>query len=198
MASRFFLFCLIIGSLQGCKTPVSSSVEPVPEVPPKEQEVPKMARSSAIKLEITADDVQQDDEKGAVIFTGNVDMKHPDFRLRCDDLLILMEKGETEPGIPFKQAIAVGKRVVMERINVKGVKQLGLSRKVVFNPRTGDIILSGGRPSLQSGKVLIKTTTQNAIIILKKDGSHSVIENNGGGSDSIGVIRKSGTSSKKE
>ncbi len=78
------------------------------------------------------------------------------------------------------------------------MKELELSRKVVFNPRKGDIILSGGRPSLQSGKVLIKTTSQNAIIILKKDGSHSVIENNGGGSGSIGVIRKSGTSSEKE
>ncbi len=197
MALRFFLFCLILGLLQGCKTPVSQSVEAVREVQPNKQEVPETGESKAI-LEITSDDVQQDDEKGAVIFTGNVDMKHIDFRLRCDDLLILMEKGETEPGIPFKQAIAVGKRVVMERINAKGVKELGLSRKVVFNPRTGDIILSGGHPSLQSGKILIKTTSQNAIIILKKDGSHSIIDNKGGESDSIEVIRKYEVSSEKE
>lgn len=197
MIPRFPQFCLIAILLMGCKSPAGKSAKSVLEVSPNKQADSKVVKGAHAGLEITSDDVQQDDEKQTATFTGNVDMRHPDFRLKCDHLLIYMNEGTADPGIPFKQAIATGARVIVKRTLNKGVKEVGESRKAVFEPKTGDIVLSEGPLRLQSGKALISTTSPNAIIVLRKDGSHRVI-NNGSFRIGLGVSSKTKLSALKE
>ncbi len=174
MIFRFFLSGSAVSLLLACQGPASQSVESNLEPTPTKQGVPEVGESKAAKMEITADDVKQDDKNQTVTFTGNVAMQHPDFLLKCDRLLIYTHQGAVEPDVPFKQLIAIGRRVVVERNNNKGEKELGVARKLVYDPRSGDMILGGGPPSLQSGDTVIKTNSPDATIILKNDGSYTV------------------------
>lgn len=174
MIFRWLPFCLVLIVLLGCKSPVVQSVDPGEERKPAKQEPSKVDKGSVGVMEITSDDFKQDDENQTATFTGNVDMRHPDFRIECDLLVVFMKEGPAEPGVPFKAAIATGARVVVERETNKGVPEKGVARRAVFNPKTGNIFLSGGRPTLTSGGTEIKTDSPDVTIILKKDGSHIV------------------------
>jgi len=167
---------LVLIVLLGCTSPVVQSADPGEERKPAKQEASKVDKGSVDVMEITSDDFKQDDKSQTATFTGNVDMRHPDFRIECDLLVIFMKEGPAEPGVPFKAAIATGARVVVERETNKGVTEKGVARRAVFDPKTGDIVLSGGRPTLTSGGTEIKTDSPDAIIILRKDGSYSVID----------------------
>jgi len=134
----------------------------------------KKKKSANDVMEIVSDEAETDFEKNTVTFIGNVVLTEPTFNLTCDRLLIyLNEKGEEADG-EFKKAIATGAIVIVERINEKGKKDVGQSRQVVYDALTGDIVLSGGPPVLQSGGGLVNTSSPDATITLKRDGNHSV------------------------
>lgn len=138
------------------------------------QKQKKKKKSAPGVMEITSDEVEMDSEKNTTTFIGNVDLKHPTFNLKSDRLVIYMHEEGTESEAPFKLAVATGARVIVERVNDKGDKDVGQSRKVVYDGLTGDLVLSGGPPQLQSGGSLVKTKTGDATITLKKDGNHKV------------------------
>lgn len=151
---------------------VASNV-PLPKalVPEK---LKKKKKSEEGGLEIISDEAETDLAANTVTFIGNVDLKEPTFNLKCDRLVVFMnDKGDNSGG-QFKEAVATGAMVIVERINGDGEKDVGHSRKVVYDARTGDIILSGGPPVLNSGGGTVKTTHPDATIVLKKDGNHRV------------------------
>jgi len=156
---------------------------PKPLVAKKEKEKKKTEPSA---MEITSDEVEMDNEKHTTTFIGNVNLVHPTFNLKSDRLVIHMHEEGVESEAPFRTAVATGARVIVERTNDKGGKDVGQSRKVVYDALTGDLELSGGPPQLQSGGNLVKTSSQEATITLKKDGNHSVNGNNSKGKNSEG------------
>ncbi|MCF6310879.1 MAG: hypothetical protein L3J39_00355 [Verrucomicrobiales bacterium] len=160
------------------------------------QKQKKKKKSAPGVMEITSDEVEMDSEKNTTTFIGNVDLKHPTFNLKSDRLVIYMHEEGTESEAPFKLAVATGARVIVERVNEKGAKDVGQSRKVVYDGLTGDLVLSGGPPQLQSGASLVKTNSQDATITLKKDGNHKVQDKGSGAKIIIPVAKKGGKGGK--
>ena len=171
------------GNLQ---TSPSRSDVPVPKPLVSKKEKQKKSAAADV-MRITSDEVEMDDKKRTTTFIGNVDLQHPTFHLTSDRLLIYMNdegglgdtKKEDEEEVPFKQAVATGATVIVERANAKGGVDVGQSRKAVFDARTGDLVLSGGPPVLQSAGGLVETRSEDATITLKKDGNHSVNKGKG-------------------
>lgn len=197
---------------------VESEVEVPPEnlqlsladssVPPPRPLVPASEKKGkADAMEIISDEVEMDNAKRTTTFIGNVDLKHPTFNLKSDRLLIYMndenqsaegKKGEGETEAPFKEAVATGARVIVERVNADGKKDVGQARKVVYDALTGDLVLIGGPPQLQSGGSLVETKSESATITLKKNGNHSVSDKGVGGGNKViipvGKDKKGGAS----
>jgi lipopolysaccharide transport protein LptA len=184
---------------------VESEVEVPPEnlqlslagsnVPPPRPLVPANEKKGDTNaMEITSEEVEMDNAERTTTFIGNVDLKHPTFHLKSDRLLIYMneenqsaegKKSEGETDAPFKEAVATGARVIVERVNADGKKDVGQARKVVYDALTGDLVLSGGPPQLQSGGSLVKTYSESATITLKKNGNHSVSDKGVGGGNKV-------------
>lgn len=153
----------------------SLAVSNVPAPKPKVAASKKQAKKSKSEvMEIVSDEAETDFEKNTVTFIGNVVLTDPTFNLTCDRLLIYLNEKGVEADGEFKKAIATGAIVVVERINEKGDKDVGQSRQVEYDAKTGDIVLSGGPPVLQSGGGLVNTKSPDATITLKRDGNHSV------------------------
>ena len=144
---------------------------PKPLVPEK---LKKKNESAKGGVEITSDEAETDMAANTVIFIGNVELHEATFNLACDRLVVFMNDKGSESESQFKEAVATGAMVIVERINDKGEKDVGHSRKVVYDDRSGDIVLSGGPPVLQSGGGTVQTQSPDATIILKKDGNHRV------------------------
>lgn len=164
---------------------------PRPLVPANEK---KGTSSAANAMEIKSEEVEMDNAERTTTFIGNVDLVHPTFHLKSDRLLIYMneenksaegKKSDDEEEAPFREAVATGARVIVERLNADGKKDVGQARKVVYDARTGDLVLSGGPPQLQSGESLVKTNSDSATITLKKNGNHSVSDKGGGGGNKV-------------
>ncbi len=158
---------------ENLQTSLAASDVPAPK-PLVAKKLKKKSKSAPGVMEITSDEVEMDNEKHTTTFIGNVNLAHPTFHLKSDRLVIHMHEEGVESEAPFKMAVATGARVIVERLNDKGGKDVGQSRKVVYDALTGDLVLSEGPPQLQSGASLVKTNSQSATITLKKDGNHSV------------------------
>ena len=143
-------------------------------------------------MEITSDEVEMDNAKRTTAFIGNVILEHPTFHLESDRLLIYMNDVNGASEAPFKQAVATGAKVIVKRLNDKGGEDVGQSRKAVYSAHTGDLVLSGGPAQLQSGERLVKTSSDDATITLKKDGNHSVKDRSTKGGNTV-VIPIKGT-----
>lgn len=158
---------------ENLRTSLAASAVPAPK-PLVAKKQKKKSKSAPRAMEITSDEVEMDNEKHTTTFIGNVHLVHPTFNLKSDRLVIYMHDEGVESEAPFKTAVATGARVIVERVNDKGGKDVGQSRKVNYDALTGDLILSGGPPQLQSGTSLVQTNSEQATITLKRDGNHSV------------------------
>ncbi len=184
---------------ENLQTSLAASAVPAPK-PLVAKKQKKKSKSAPSAMEITSDEVEMDNEKHTTTFIGNVYLVHPTFNLRSDRLVIYMHDESVESEAPFKTAVATGARVIVERLNDKGGKDVGQSRKVNYDALTGDLILSGGPPQLQSGSSLVQTNSEEATITLKRDGNHSVKDKGskkgGGAKIIIPVNGKKGAGSK--
>ncbi|NOX98505.1 MAG: hypothetical protein GXP30_02045 [Verrucomicrobia bacterium] len=153
-------------SLVASNVPLPKSLVP--------EKLKKKKKSDQGGMEITSDAAETDMEANTVTFIGNVELEDPTFNLKCDRLVVFMNSENSNSTSQFKEAIATGAMVIVERMNGKGEKDVGHSRKVVYDGHTGDIVLSGGPPVLQSDGRVVKTEAQDATITLKKDGNHRV------------------------
>jgi lipopolysaccharide export system protein LptA len=158
---------------------------PIPLRPKYERE-----KSANQAMEIESDESVMDNTQRIVTFQGNVFVNHPDFKLASDHLEIhLNEDGgldgmaptplnakanDSEDAPPFKRAIATGGMVEIEKIGADGKTQIAKARKADYDANTGDIVLSGGPPTLQSGTGFVNPSSPDALIILRGSGQHEV------------------------
>jgi lipopolysaccharide export system protein LptA len=165
---------------------------PVPLRPKYEKE--KHANQA---MEIQSDESLMDNTQRIVTFQGNVFVNHPEFKLASDHLEIHLNEDsnldgsspapksaaattEDEDAPPFKRAIATGGMVEIEKIGADGKTQIAKARKADYDALTGDIVLSGGPPTLQSGTGFVNPKSPDALIILRGNGQHEVKGGAGG------------------
>ena len=157
---------------------------PVPLTPRYE----KQKGSSSEMMEIEADSSVMDNEKRLITFSGNVIVTEPRFTMTGDNLEVWMNDetnldgspaanaaaGADENAPPFKRAIATGGMVEIEKIGADGKVQIAKARKADYDAATGDIVLTGGPPTLQSGSGFVNPSSPDAVIILRADGNHQL------------------------
>jgi lipopolysaccharide export system protein LptA len=132
-------------------------------------------------MEIRAREALMDDTKGEMTFLGDVELESPDYEMKCDKLVIYLEKtvsvaGGSEVGA-MKRAVASGGMVEIKRTVIeKGKKktQIALGRLVDYDAIVGDVVLSGGPPYIQDGDRFVKTNSEDSKIIMRKSGLYEI------------------------
>ncbi|MEZ0385530.1 MAG: hypothetical protein ACAI34_00585, partial [Verrucomicrobium sp.] len=150
-----------------------------------------------------------DGSKAMGVFTGDVEVTHPQFHLTCDTLEVYMIKegevkkdekpaaaavpltasqlaaqdaaGTGKPGAAapaakegqansnIKQAIAKGRKVVINKLSETGEVQIGTCRHATFVGATGDMIMRDF-PQVQKGTNLILATDASTVITILNNG----------------------------
>lgn len=136
------------------------------------------------------------DSNGAIaIFVGNVEVKHPQFYITCEELEVHTNKEEPEKkgaqpapqagagpagagaakeGLQadgIRMAIAKGPMVVIEKLTEKGDVQVGICRHATYIGATEEIIMRD-YPQVQRGDMLDKATDPSTRMILKPSGDY--------------------------
>ena len=134
-----------------------------------------------------------DSAQSMAIFTEDVVVNHPQFHLTCDELQVYMlkegEKGSKEPApaspaLPgaapqpkqdssVKQAIATGRKVVIQKRSENGEMQIGIARHATYIGESGDIILRE-MPQVQRARNLIIATDRSTYMVFKQNGELKV------------------------
>lgn len=126
-------------------------------------------RPKDAKTEITAKkEATFDNTTSKAEFTGSVVVKDPQFTLYCDNLKVSLKKGSRG----LQQAIATGNVVIVQDNKDetgKVVKSICRSGQAVFEPDSGDIVLTVW-PSVQQGVNLQVSTEESTKMTLNRDG----------------------------
>ncbi|MCB1091014.1 MAG: hypothetical protein KDL87_05760 [Verrucomicrobiae bacterium] len=169
-----------------------SSPGDVPAPVPLQPRYQKEKGTGSEAMEIESKSSIMDNNLRIVTFEGDVKVNHPQFKLYGEHLEIHLNdetnldgsnangqspapaarEGEEPP--PFKRAIATGPMVEIEKIGADGKTQIAKARKADYDAKTGDIVLSGGPPTLQSGTGFVNPSSPDALIILRGNGQHEV------------------------
>jgi lipopolysaccharide export system protein LptA len=137
-------------------------------------------------MEILSKKCVMDDGKDILLFTGDVFIDHPEFEIKCDKLEITMADGsgmegekKSESSSNFKRAIASGGMVEITRYAYddkgKPTTQIALARVADYDAIKGEFVLSGGPPYIQDGDKFIKTNSEDAQIIMRKNGLYEIL-----------------------
>jgi lipopolysaccharide transport protein LptA len=165
----------------------------IPAPIPLRSKYEKEKKTSEQAMEIEADESVMDNNQRLVTFTGNVVVNHPQFKLTGDHLEVYLHEETTIEGgqatapagsgdqPPFKRAIATGSMVEIEKVGADGKTQIAKSRKADYDAKTGDIVLTGGPPTLQSGTGYVNSTSPDAVIILRGNGKYELPNESGKG-----------------
>lgn len=167
--------------------PAMTTPANVPPPVPLQPRYEKEKGNQSDVMEIEADESVMDNEKRLITFTGHVVVTEPRFNLTSDRLEVYMNDdtnldgtpaagaaSSNEDAPPFKRAIASGGMVEIEKIGADGKVQIAKARKADYDAVTGDIVLSGGPPTLQSGSGFVNPSSPDAVIILRADGNHQI------------------------
>jgi lipopolysaccharide export system protein LptA len=130
------------------------------------------------------------------VFTDDVVVAHPQFHLTGDELEIYMLKDSEKPAAPLnnsgepirpagvlpgegppsggadsgiRQAIAKGRKVVIQKLSETGEVQVGICRHATYVGATGDIIMRDF-PQVQRGMNVIRATAPSTIITILANG----------------------------
>ena len=121
--------------------------------------------------EITAEkEAQFDADARVAVFTGSVEVKDPQFRLRCDRMTVYLDKA----GGGLQRAEAEGNVVIVnERPGTdnagKPVTSRGKSQRATYDPKSGEVTLSGW-PQIEQGINLHLAADANTRMILNTNG----------------------------
>lgn len=123
-----------------------------------------------------------DNTKGLLVFTGDVFVDSPDYEMKCDRLEIHLADGVGQDGSEsessFKRAIASGGMVEIKRFAIdedgKKKTQIALGRRADYNALTQEFVLSGGPPYIQDGDRFVRTTSEDAKIIMRGNGLYEI------------------------
>jgi lipopolysaccharide export system protein LptA len=139
-----------------------------------------------------------DANKMIAIFSDNVEVRHPQFFISCDELEVHMVKEDgAKPGAAAKAkppnpapaappvevatpenatgvkfAIARGRMVVIEKLTETGELQVGKCRHATFEGSTEDMLLRDF-PQVQRGNTLQVATDPSTTMTIKKNGQFS-------------------------
>ena len=152
------------------------------------------AKQEITETEIVARDGADFDSKGrAATFNGSVHINDPRFELWCDRLTVYLNR-ETEKdadavndrlppsnnaspaagaGGGIDHAVAEGHVVIKQTKPAadggEAKTSIGRSERAEFTNSTGEIVLSGGRPSVEQGLNVLEATSNQTRIILTRD-----------------------------
>jgi lipopolysaccharide transport protein LptA len=121
--------------------------------------------------EITAEkEAQFDAEARIAIFTGTVEVKDPQFRLKCDKLTVYLDKAQGG----LDRAEAEGNVVIVnEKPGTdnagKAVTSRGKAQRAIYAPKTGEVTLIGW-PQIEQGMNLHLAADPSTRMILNNDG----------------------------
>ena len=140
-----------------------------------------------------------DSETSIALFTENVEVRHPQFYVLCDEFEVHMIKEEKpkegekpkaadpikdpikEPAKPagaqppggdssIKFAIARGRMVTIEKLTETGEVQVGHAKHATYEGSTGNILLRDF-PQVQRGQHLQIATDPSTTMVLKQNGA---------------------------
>lgn len=135
------------------------------------------------QVEILAKESVLDDENGLLTFRGDVNVYSTDFDIKCDKLEIHTAKGSTgqsdSPGVgggskDIRKIIASGGMVEITRVGPDGKKQIAIGRRAEYDKVTEDMILTGGPPYIQDGENFVRTTANDAKVIMRGNGKYEI------------------------
>lgn len=177
--------------------PIMTPADIPPPVPLQPRYEKEKGNDSQV-MEIEADESVMDNENRVITFTGQVVVTEPRFTLTSDRLEVWMHDdtnldGSATDGAapvdsdrpPFKRAIATGGMVEIEKIGADGKLQIAKARQADYDATTGDIVLKGGPPTLQSGSGFVNPSSPDAVIVLRADGNHKIDSGTGRASITI-------------
>ena len=149
------------------------------------------------RMEITSQGALYFDPSQSIgVFTDDVVVNHPQFHLTCDELEVYLlkdgEKKKPEPAagdkgvaaaVPegsepppadkgdaqIKQAIAKGRKVVIQKLDENGEIQVGICRHATYIGESGDIIMRD-MPQVQRGRNATIATDPSTYMIIKQNG----------------------------
>lgn len=173
------------------------------------------AKAEITETEIVARDGADFDGKGRVaIFNGNVHIQDPRFELWCDRLTVFLNREAKEDadaaqdkpppsnnpqassGGGIDRAVAEGHVVIKQTKPAtdggEAKTSIGRSERAEYTNRTGEIVLSGGRPSIEQGMNILEATSSQTRIILNRDNtlrtegpSRTIIRQRGDANDKL-------------
>jgi lipopolysaccharide export system protein LptA len=176
--------------------PTAAPGEPKP-MPMKPASLEDPAAKGKDQTVIKSDALYFDANGAIAIFVGNVEVKHPQFYITCEELEVHTNKeepdkkdqgkagakaGDAPPAAadPAKEgpqadgirmAIAKGPMVVIEKLTEKGDVQVGICRHATYIGATEEIIMRD-YPQVQRGDMLDKATDPSTKMILKPSGDY--------------------------
>lgn len=146
------------------------------------------AKQEPERTVITSEGAAFFDSKQAMgVFTDDVIVNHPQFHITCDVLEVYMLKdgetpeakprpanvlpGEAEhtPDSSVKQAIAKGRKVVIQKLSETGEVQIGICRHATYVGATGEIIMRD-YPQVQRGRNVVIATDPSTVMTIKPTG----------------------------
>lgn len=123
-------------------------------------------------MNITALSINVEEVDGikSVIFEGEVEVKRPDCKFRSDRLEVLLGHENKANGI-----IASGNLAEFSQQSKDGKAQFVKARKIIFDPNTKGIKISGGPASFNTGKSLIKASSEEEVIKIDSKGNYQIL-----------------------
>lgn len=126
--------------------------------------------TAASGMEVTSEDGAEFNSKDSrAIFIGNVQVKDARFNLRCDKLTVYLGA----EGSGLERATAEGNVLIVQDKLEEGAKKAtrstGKAMKADYNPKTGDIVLTGW-PEIRQGINIHRATAFSTKMILNRDG----------------------------
>lgn len=102
-------------------------------------------------------------------FSGEVRVTDPQFNLTCDNLTVVLGKDNTG----MEEAQAEGHVLIVQdkpsEDGGKPTRSVGRARKAVYNPKSGDVTLTGS-PEVQQGINVHRATESSTVMVLNRDG----------------------------
>ncbi|MBV9658276.1 MAG: hypothetical protein JO295_09220 [Verrucomicrobia bacterium] len=162
---------------------------PAPQQPPGERGPDAQVTETEI---VATDGAEFDGRTRQAVFHGQVHIADPRFELWCDQLTVFLnrETKDNEPGdrLPpmdsdsssnqqsggIDHAVAEG-HVVIRQIKPPTTEggetkvSIGRSERAEFTNATGEIVLTGGPPSVQQGLNILEATSSRTRIIMTRD-----------------------------
>lgn len=148
------------------------------------------AFGSTAPIHVEADHMTSTEKTNSVVFTGDVDAKQGDVRIRSDEMTVYYSKAEDESGKEDKKMTQqVEKLICVGNVEVTRQEWLGTGKKMIYLSDERQVILMGNAKAWQGQNVV----SGSKIIYYLDEGRSEVI----GGRTSTTLADSAGKDAKK-